>query len=400
MLLKNFKSLLPLKPVLAVGFLFAASSLLFGTWVAAIPSIKERFSFTDGSLGLTLLLSPLGAITGVFISTKVFSKIPVGKWMFTGYLILCVIMILQINSINRMMLWICLYCFGLISFLNGVSTNATISLMEKKYDRLLMSSCHALYSLGGAISAGLAALMVAFDIARGWQIVLVVFIIVAVIFSTRHYLLANRDIIHSGSGIKLPSLSVLGISLICMILFMAEGCVADWSGIYFKEVLHAPKIFISLGYGSFAVAMTIGRLNGDYIVSQTGNKKAVIWGCLMASAGFIMVVLTPVISIALLGYIIIGFGCSCIVPVLFRASANIPGLSKVEGFAMVTTGGLIGFLAGPSVIGFISEKLGLSAGLSLMIVMTLLAAVVAWRNQFITGKQIKTSSEDFDEQLY
>jgi len=399
-LFKNFKSLLPLKPVLAVGFLFAASSLLFGTWVAAIPSIKERFSFTDGSLGLTLLLSPLGAITGVFISTKVFSKIPVGKWMFTGYLILCVIMILQINSVNRLMLWICLYSFGLISFLNGVSTNATISLMEKKYDRLLMSSCHALYSLGGAISAGLAALLVAFDIARGWQIVLVVFIIVAVIFSTRHYLLANLDIIHSGSGIKLPSLSVLGISFICMILFMAEGCVADWSGIYFKEVLHAPKIFISLGYGSFAVAMTIGRLNGDYIVSKTGNKKAVIWGCLLASAGFVLVVFTPVIALALLGYIIIGFGCSCIVPVLFRASANIPGLSKVEGFAMVTTGGLIGFLAGPSVIGFISEKLGLSAGLSLMIVMTLLAAVTAWKNQFIAGKHIKIISENFDEQLY
>jgi len=391
---------LPLKPVLAVGFLFAASSLLFGTWVAAIPSIKERFSFTDGSLGLTLLLSPLGAITGVFISTKVFSKIPVGKWMFTGYLILCVIMILQINSVNRLMLWICLYSFGLISFLNGVSTNATISLMEKKYDRLLMSSCHALYSLGGAISAGLAALLVAFDIARGWQIVLVVFIIVAVIFSTRHYLLANLDIIHSGSGIKLPSLSVFSISFICMILFMAEGCVADWSGIYFKEVLHAPKIFISLGYGSFAVAMTIGRLNGDYIVSKTGNKKAVIWGCLLASAGFVLVVFTPVIALALLGYIIIGFGCSCIVPVLFRASANIPGLSKVEGFAMVTTGGLIGFLAGPSVIGFISEKLGLSAGLSLMIVMTLLAAVTAWKNQFIAGKHIKIISENFDEQLY
>lgn len=391
---------MPLKPVLAVGFLFAASSLLFGTWVAAIPSIKERFSFTDGSLGLTLLLSPLGAITGVFISTKVFSKIPVGKWMFTGYLILCVIMILQINSVNRLMLWICLYSFGLISFLNGVSTNATISLMEKKYDRLLMSSCHALYSLGGAISAGLAALLVAFDIARGWQIVLVVFIIVAVIFSTRHYLLANLDIIHSGSGIKLPSLSVFSISFICMILFMAEGCVADWSGIYFKEVLHAPKIFISLGYGSFAVAMTIGRLNGDYIVSKTGNKKAVIWGCLLASAGFVLVVFTPVIALALLGYIIIGFGCSCIVPVLFRASANIPGLSKVEGFAMVTTGGLIGFLAGPSVIGFISEKLGLSAGLSLMIVMTLLAAVAAWKNQFITGKHIKIISENFDEQLY
>jgi MFS family permease len=399
-LFNNFRSISPLKPVIAVGFLFAVSSLLFGTWVATIPAIKDKFGFTDGTLGLILLLSPLGAITGVFISTKVFSRIRVGAWMLSGYMVQCVIMIMQVNSINAFMLGACLYSFGLISFLNGVSTNATISVMEKKYDRLLMSTCHALYSLGGAVSAGLAAGMLALKIPGGWQIIIVVACICPVLFFSRHLLLDNRDIIHSGGGLQLPSLSVLGISFICMTVFMAEGCVADWSGIYFKEVLHAPAAFTSMGYGVFAVAMTIGRLNGDHIVSQIGNKKAVIGGCLLACIGFILVLVTPLVLIAVIGYIVIGSGCSCIVPVLFRASANIPGVSRVEGFAMVTTGGLIGFLAGPSVIGFISEKSGLSAGLSLLIVMTLLAATVAWRNQFLTGRKISDRDEVFDEQLY
>jgi biotin transporter BioY len=70
----------------------------------------------------------------------------------------------------------------------------------------------------------------------------------------------------------------------------------------------------------------------------------------------------------------------------------------VEGFAMVTTGGLIGFLAGPSLIGFISEKVDLSAGLSLLIIMTIVAAIVAWRNQFLVNKT--RPDEAFDEQLY
>lgn len=383
-----------------MGFLFASSSLLFGTWVASIPGIKYRLGFTDGSLGLSLLLSPLGAITGVFLSTKIFSKIPVGKWLLSGYCLLSIIMVLQINSVNRLMFWICLYCFGLTSFLNGVSANATVNIMEQKYNRLLMSTCHALYSLGGAVSAGLAALMFAVHVPSGWQIVLVALAITFININNRNYLLAHKDIIHSGSGIKLPSLSVLGISFICMVVFMAEGCVADWSAIYFKEVMNAPKALVSLGYAGFSIAMTIGRLNGDHLISITGNKKAVITGCLMAAAGFLIVVLSPFIGVAIAGYIVIGFGCSCIVPVLFRASANIPGLSKVEGFAMVTTGGLIGFLTGPSVIGFISEKASLSKGLSLLIVMTLLAAVVAWRNQFLVNRQMAKASEDFDEQLY
>lgn len=400
MLLKNFSSFVKLKPVVVVGFLFACSSLLFGTWVAAIPGIKQRLGFTDGSLGLSLLLSPLGAITGVFLSTKVFGKIPVGKWMLTGYILQSIIMVALINSVNRPMCWISLYGLGLVSFLNGVSSNATVNMMEQKYDRLLMSTCHALYSLGGFVSAGFAALMFAIAVPSGWQIVIMAAVIVVVNICNRHHLLANKEIIHSGSGLKLPSLSILSISFICMVLFMAEGCVADWSAIYFKEVMHAPKALISLGYAGFSIAMTVGRLNGDSIVAALGNKKTVIAGALTAALGFLMVVATEYIGVAITGYVIIGFGCSGIVPILFRASANIPGVSKVEGFAMVTTGGLIGFLAGPSVIGIISEKASLSKGLSLLIVMMILAAIVAWRNKFLAGKKNTGGSENYDEQLY
>jgi hypothetical protein len=97
----------------------------------------------------------------------------------------------------------------------------------------------------------------------------------------------------------------------------------------------------------------------------------------------------------------VGLGCCCIVPVLFRTSANIPGVSTVEGYAMVTTGGLIGFLTGPSVIGFISEKTNLSKGLSLLIIMGLLAAYAAWRNPFITNKPAAVEEPlPYDEQIY
>ena len=400
-MIKNFSSFIKNKPALELGFLFATSSLLFGIWVASIPGIKSRLGFTDGTLGLSLLLSPLGAITGMLLSTRVFSKISVGRWMYTGYMIVCCIMILQINSVNRFMFWTCLYCLGTISFLNGVSANATVNLMEKKYNRLLMSTCHGMYSLGGALSGGIAALLFALHIPSGWQIVAVAAILIVTILSNKHHLLANRDIIHSRSAFKLPSLSILGISFICMVSFMAEGCVADWSAIYFKEILLAPKALISLGYAGFSVAMTVGRLNGDMLITKLGSKNVVVSGSLLAATGFLTVVIAPFVIVAILGYIMVGLGCCCIVPVLFRASANIPGVSTVEGFAMVTTGGLIGFLTGPSVIGFISEKADLSKGFLLLIVMGLLAAYAAWRNPFILNKETAaTVSPPYDEQIY
>jgi MFS family permease len=401
---RNISSFIKLKPALAVGFNFCTSSLLFGTWVAAIPTVKDRMGFNDGSLGLSLLLSPLGALTGVALSTKVFSRIPVGTWMYIGYTTLCLIMIAEINAVNRVMLWLCLYCFGLVSFLNGVSSNATVNIMEKKYDRRMMSTCHGMYSLGGWISSGLAAALFAFHIVSGWQIVLVAVIIIFILYRNKNHLLANKDIIQSKSGLKLPSLTILGISFICMVVFMAEGCVADWSAIYLKESLHSPKALVSLGYFGFSAAMTIGRFNGDNLISKLGSKKVVIGGGTLAALGFATVVIASSVSVAILGYILVGCGCCCIVPVLFSASANIPGVSTVEGFAMVTTGGLIGFLTGPSLIGFISQKINLSAGFSLLILLALAAVGVAWQNKFLGGNKIDTPATtkqvQYDEQLY
>jgi MFS family permease len=401
---RNISSFIKLKPALAVGFNFCTSSLLFGTWVAAIPTVKDRMGFTDGSLGLSLLLSPLGALTGVALSTKVFSRIPVGTWMYIGYTTLCLIMIAEINAVNRVMLWLCLYCFGLVSFLNGVSSNATVNIMEKKYNRRMMSTCHGMYSLGGWISSGLAAALFAFHIVSGWQIVMVAAVIIFILYRNKSLLMSNKDIIQSKSGLKLPSLTILGISFICMVVFMAEGCVADWSAIYLKESLHSPKALVSLGYFGFSAAMTVGRFNGDNLISKMGSKKVVIGGGTLAALGFATVVIAPSVSVAILGYILVGCGCCCIVPVLFSASANIPGVSTVEGFAMVTTGGLIGFLTGPSLIGFISEKINLSAGFSLLILLALAAVVVAWQNKFLGGNKIDTPATtkqvQYDEQLY
>ncbi len=399
-MLKNFSSYIRLKPVFAVGFLLCSSSLLFAIWVAAIPAVKERLGFTDGTLGLSLLLAPAGALTSVWLSGRLFSRIPVGWWLISGYISLSIILVAQVNSVNRSMFWICLYLFGMNGFLNGVSVNTTINSFEKIYNRKLMSTSHAFYSIGGGVSAGLATLFFSLGIRTGWQITIMAIFVCTVLFFNRKHLLAHTEIIHTRSGVRLPSASVLSISFICMVIFMAEGCVADWSAIYLKETLHAPRQFISLGYAGFAVAMTIGRLNGDSLITKTGSKKIVIAGSILAMLGFLLVVMAPGVVAAILGYVLIGFGCSCIVPVLFSASGNIPGVSAVEGYAMVTTGGLIGFLAGPSLIGLISEKINLATGLSLLILLTAAAAVIAWQNKLLNNKQMGDTTLQYDEQLY
>lgn len=382
-MLKNILAFIRNKPGLTVGFLLCVASLLLGIWVAALPAIKQRLHFSDGSLGLSLLLAPVGSLSGVALSSKIFSKIEVGKWLLAGPILQCLLYIVLVFSPVRILFWLMLYLTGLVGFLNGVSINAVINIIEKKSQQRIMSSCHGMYSLGGFISAGLAAAFYSLHIAAGLQIIMVAAVIIVIIGLIGKQLIAYKDLIHSGAALAAPPATIIGLAFICFVCFMGEGSIADWSAIYLKESLKSTTAVASLGYAGFSMMMAIGRFNGDALIPKLGAKKMVIGGSLLAAAGFILVVFFHYRISAIAGFTLAGLGYCCIVPILFSAAVNVPGVSPAVGIASIASGGLIGFLLGPSVIGMISEKISMAAGLSFILILNLLASFVATKNKFL-----------------
>ncbi|ULQ53130.1 MFS transporter [Flavihumibacter fluvii] len=384
----------------SIGFLFALGSLLLGIWAAAIPQIKTRLGFSDATLGLTLLLAPVGALTGVIVSSYLFKKISVGKWLLAGNILYCFVFILQVAAINPVMLWISLFLTGLIGFLNGVSTNAVIDLLEKRENRHLMSTSHGMYSAGGFVSAGLAAIFYSFQMIPLWQIILVAGILVFILLTLKNDYLSYTNFIESDSAFRLPSGSVVGLAFICFVTFMGEGCVADWSAIYLKESLGSSKAAAGLGFAGFSIAMAFGRLNGDSWIPRVGSKRMAITGSLVAATGFLLAIGFATIPTAIAGFTLIGIGFSCVVPILFSAAAKVPGVSPVNGISAVASGGLIGFLAGPSMIGLVAEQYSVGAGLSIIFFLAIAAAIVAWKNDFLMNRHSKAPQVNYQDQHY
>jgi MFS family permease len=383
MLLRNTIQFFKIKPVASLGFLFSTSSLMLGVWAAALPFMKDRMQLSDGELGLLLLFAPIGSLTGVFLSTKVFGNIKVGNWLGIGNIAQTILFCVEVFSPYPWLFGLALYFRGMLGFLNGVASNTVAARFEKEYNRRFLSTFHAIYSVGGAIGAGIAAFMFAVHFNSRLQIVIMAVLIIIGIALLRNKYALHDYFIHSGSGFRLPNKSIVGLSFICLVVFMTEGSVVDWSSIYLKRDLLAPLSLISIGYGGFSVAMTLGRLNGDSIIPKLGEKKIIIAGTLIAALGFIIVSQSTNPTLVILGFVLSGVGCCWIVPVLFSAGANIPDVSAVQGFGMITSGGLIGFVAGPSIIGFISEQWNLSVGFLFCVGMLLLASVVGWRNRFL-----------------
>jgi MFS family permease len=384
-MLKNTIAFVKFRPGFTMGFLLSVGSLLLGIWVAALPAVKQRLGFSDGGLGLSLLLAPAGSITGVFLSPKLFSRLPVGKWLLAGHILQSLLYVAQVTAQSRIFFWLLLFATGLAGFLNGVAINAVIDGIEKKYHRRIMSSCHGMYSLGGGVSAGLAGVFYMVHVPDYAQIITVAAAIIFVLLMLRPQLLSHTRLIHSGSSLAAPPATIIGLAFICFVTFMGEGCIADWSAIYLRESLHGTAALASLGFAGFSVMMALGRFNGDSLVPKTGPKKIVIAGSLIAAAGFTLVVAFPFHATAIAGFTLVGLGYSCIVPILFSAAANVPGVSAATGLAAVASGGLIGFLLGPSIIGMLAETVNLATGLAFVLVLSLISAFVAGKNKFLAG---------------
>jgi len=380
---RNFIAFIKHKPGFTMGFLLSVSSLLLGIWAAALPAIKQRLGLTNQTLGLSLFLSPVGSLTGVLLSSWLFSRIKVGKWLLAGPLLQCLLFIAMVTVQYRLVFWLVLFATGLVGFFNGVSINAVIDMIEKKYQQRIMSSCHGMYSLGGGISIGLATIFYSLHINAAYQILIVASAIIFILFYIRRHLITHKIYIHSGSSLSAPPLSIIGLAFICFVSFMGEGSIADWSAIYLKESLHSTVAMAGLGYGGFSVMMAIGRFNGDALIPKTGPKKIVIAGTLIAAIGFLLTITFHYKITAIAGFSLVGVGYACVVPILFSAAANVPGISAAAGISAIASGGLIGFLFGPSVIGMIAEKFNLAAGLSFVLVLNLIASFVATRNKFL-----------------
>jgi MFS family permease len=70
-------------------------------------------------------------------------------------------------------------------------------------------------------------------------------------------------------------------------------------------------------------------------------------------------VLFPTIITATLGFLIVGFGVSSIIPLMYSTAGKIKEVASGIAIATVSGIGFFGFLMGPPLIGYIAELSGL-----------------------------------------
>ena len=356
--------------------IFLVCGIGLSSWAPMVPVAKIKLGLDDATLGFVLLSLGAGAILMMPFSGMFINKYGSRKVMLLAATVISIMLPLLLLANSAALLAAALFVFGAAIGSIDVSMNAHAVLVQERYGRHIMSSFHGMFSVGGLLgSIGLGFLMkLGLSPTIAAVSISALLFLIAVSQYKNLFPHAEEDSVESFT-FALPRGPVLILGLMCFTFFMAEGALLDWSAVFLQFNRNFEPSMAGLGFAAFSVAMAVMRLTGDKIIHKIGSSKVVLYGGLLASAGFLIAVSIPWPGAALIGFIMVGFGAANVVPIFFTAAGNIPNVPTSVSLAAVTTLGYAGQLAGPALIGFIAETTSLPVGLGFVGVLLLIVAV-------------------------
>lgn len=358
--------------------MFLVTGAAMSSWAPLVPYAKMRVGLDDSSLGLVLLCFGCGSLITMPLAGRVVASHG-GRLVIlsSATLALAMLPMLALAS-NTLMLASALLLFGAGLGALDVSMNLQAIVVERDAGHSMMSGFHALFSLGGIVGALSMSTMLSLGLPPVAATLAISTALACACMASAPQLLSNRSS-EPGPMFGIPRGIVLLIGALCCACFLIEGAVLDWSAIFLSSTRGLDVARTGLGYAAFSVAMVIGRLTGDRVVSRFGPRSTLTSGALCAALGLAVVALVPDWRVTVIGFMVVGIGCANIVPILFTAAGRQTVMPESLALPAVTTLGYVGLLAGPAGVGLVAGQTSLALAFTGLAGLMLLSAVLGRR---------------------
>jgi predicted MFS family arabinose efflux permease len=361
---------------LATRLSFLAAGFSMACWAPLVPFAKARIGVDDGTFGLLLLCLGIGSIVAMpptgLLAARLGSKPMI---LVGGFGLVLLLPVLSVAD-SAFVLAVALLGFGASLGTIDVAMNVHAVEVERAAQRPLMSGFHAMFSIGGFAGSGGMIFLLSAGVTPLVGTLCGSALALAALGLAWPRLLQAR-------GEPVPFVVPRGVVLLLAglgaVTFLVEGAILDWSALLVIGAGLVGAAQGGVGYMLFAIAMTIGRLTGDRFVAKAGSAYVLIGGGLTAVSGFIVLLTIPSPPVAMAGFLLIGFGASNLVPVLFSLAGQQTTMPPGLAVAALTTTGYAGILAGPAGLGFLSQAIGLHAAFWLLAGLMALVPISARR---------------------
>jgi predicted MFS family arabinose efflux permease len=352
-----------MRPRWATAGIFFLNGAGVGTLLAHVPFMQERLDVSTGVIGLCLLAAAAGALVAMPIAGHLLDRRPSRTVVRAGAFAYPLLLALPLLASTPLALAAFLVGYGAANGWLDVSMNAHGSAVERDLGRPIMSSLHAGWSLGGVAGAGGAALSAAAGVDPRVYVAgaAAALIVLAALLAPRLGA-ASAERGEAATGFALPSRGVVLLGVLCVLVMVTEGAMNDWSALYLTSDLDTGPDVGAAGFAAFSAGMAAGRLGGDALAARIGSTLLLRGGATLATVALAVTLAAGQPGVALVGFALVGLGVANGVPLMFSAAGRTenPG----SAIAAVATMGYVAFLAGPPLIGFLADAIGLPGALA------------------------------------
>lgn len=359
---------------LANAVFFFISGIGYSSWASRIPTMQRQLHLNEAELGGLLFAMPIGLLLTLPLTGYLLGRFSSRRVLFVGAVFFSIVLGLIGFSTQIWHLVLALFCFGVSRNFFNISANAQAVAVQALYDRSIMASFHGIWSLAGFAGAALGYVMVYYNVGTPYHLLSVSIAMILVSLWFISGTIHQKPIPQPRKKIfTLPEKPLIVFALICFACMACENTMYDWSGIYFEKVVHVSKNSATVGFVAYMIAMMTGRFVGDAAVNKFGIKSVLRFSGLFIFMGLLLAVLFPYPIIAGIGFILVGLGVSCVVPMVFQMAGKSTTMSSGTALASISSIGYLGFLLVPPFIGFIAQVAGLRWSFGLI---SLLGAVI------------------------
>jgi len=365
---------------LANAVFFFISGIGYATWASRIPDIQKQLNLNEAELGGILFAMPIGLMLTVPVTSYLLGKYGSRTVMLIGAVLFSIDLGLLGFCTTTWQLVPVLFVLGASRNLFNISTNAQAVAVQSLYDRSIMANFHGIWSLAGFAGAALGYFAVHYGVGISYHLPVVSVLLIACSFWFITGTIYQPPIAQPKRKIfTLPEPSLITFALICFCCMACENTMYDWSGVYFEKVIHIAKGNATEGFVVYMIAMAVGRFVGDAIVNRFGIKIMLRGSGVLIFAGLLLSVLFPSQLIAAIGFVMVGFGVSCIVPMVFQLAGRSKTMSGGAALASISSVGYLGFLLVPPFVGFIAEAISLRVSFGLIALLGLMIVLLVYR---------------------
>ncbi|MBL7814306.1 MAG: MFS transporter [Saprospiraceae bacterium] len=344
---------------IAVSVFFFIYGFNLANLSSRLPELKKVYGISDSKLGVILLCIAVGNMTiATFLSKK---HLPFER---KTILLMAIVvgsgMMMLAPIINGDWLTFPLFfIYGMTDGAKDIIMNEQAVVLESQYKKPLMSSFHAIGTMGLFVGAstGLEFVHLGLDLFHHFAIIALLCLVILLVGIP--YLFMHSKTISQEVDTTTPSLSWSKISLllggIAFCAMLGDSAMNDWAGIYTEQVLKAGATSATLAYTIFISGVTLGRLLGDRLRAKFGNYSLLFWNTIVTLIGLSTLILATQLQTALLGFFMTGLGISTIVPLVYSIAGHWVSTNPSVSIAKISQLGYAAYFAAPLVIGFLGD---------------------------------------------